>query len=162
MRRRSLWSEQSTEVRFFLLLSAFGIGIGIVYWFVAYETAGTVLLVGFGLATGLIGLRLLLVGAPRLRAGDPDRPFLDESGRLPDETLAPFAVGLGVAAVATGLIFGLAPVVLGALPLAWGASRWLSAARAELDAQVLDEARGRPRPRNEVASRATGTRRIEP
>jgi len=39
MRRRSPWSEQPTEVRFLLLLSAFGIGIGIVYWFVAYETA---------------------------------------------------------------------------------------------------------------------------
>jgi len=140
MRLRNLWSVQPAEVRLFLLLSAFGIGIGIVYWFVAYETAGTTLLVGFGLATGLIGLRLLLVGAPRLRAGDPDRPFLDETGRLPDETLAPFAVGLGVAVAATGLIFGVAPVVLGLLPLAWGASRWLRAARAELDAQVLEEA----------------------
>ena len=140
MRLRKLWAEQAAEVRFFLLLSAFGIGIGIVYWFVAYETAGTILLIGFGLATGLIGLRLLLVGAPRVRAGDPERPFLDESGRLPDETLAPFAVGLGVAVAATGLIFGIAPVVLGLLPLAWGASRWLSAARAELDAQVIEEA----------------------
>jgi uncharacterized membrane protein YfcA len=139
MRLRKLWAEQAAEVRFFLLLSAFGIAIGIVYWFVAYETAGTVLLIGFGLATGLIGLRLLLAGR-RVRAADPDRPFLDESGRLPDETLAPFAVGLGVAVAATGLIFGVAPLMLGLLPLAWGASRWLSAARVELDAQVLDEA----------------------
>jgi hypothetical protein len=140
MRLRRLWAQQPAEVRFFLLLSAFGLGIGIVYWFVAYETAGTVLLIGFGLATGLIGLRLLLVRAPRTRSGDPVRPFLDESGRLPDETLAPFAVGLGVAVAATGLIFGVAPVVLGLLPLAWGAWRWLSSARAELDAQVREEA----------------------
>ncbi|MDQ6793506.1 MAG: hypothetical protein M3067_01560 [Chloroflexota bacterium] len=140
MRLRSAWSEQPAEVRFFLLLSAFGIAIGIVYWFVAYETAGTVLLIGFGLATGLIGLRLLLADRPRIPAADLDRPFLDESGRLPDETLAPFAVGLGVAVAATGLIFGVAPVLLGLLPLAWGASRWLSAARAELDAQVREDA----------------------
>ena len=71
--------------------------------------------------------------------GGVDRPFLDETGRLPDETMAPFAVGLGVAIAGTGLIFGPAPVIVGLLPLAWGAWGWLSGARAELDAQELDD-----------------------
>jgi hypothetical protein len=119
-----------------------------------------VLLVGFGAATGVIGLRLVADPASRIvreraRAaavetipagegtgagtGGVDRPFLDETGRLPDETIAPFAVGLGVAIAATGLIFGPAPVIVGLLPLAWGAWAWLSGARAELDAQERDD-----------------------
>ena len=94
------------------------------------------LLVGFGAATGLIGSRLAADPAARVvreraRAtgaetiprgegtgtgtGGVDRPFLDETGRLPDETIAPFAVGLGVAIAATGLIFGPAPVIVGLL-----------------------------------------------
>jgi hypothetical protein len=155
-RRTLTAADEPQEVRFFLLLSAFGIIVGAIYWFVSYESAGTVLLLGFGAATGLIGLRLALDPASRLvrersraRAadtipagegtgagtGDVDRPFLDETGRLPDETIAPFAVGFGVAIAATGLIFGPAPVIVGLLPLAWGAWAWLSGARAELDAQ---------------------------
>jgi hypothetical protein len=128
-----------------------------VYWFVSYEPAGTVLLLGFGLATGLVSFRLLSdPGSRRVRAaareaspgalaesygpgggtGGVDRPFLDERGRLPDESIAPFAVGLGAALASTALIFGPAPAIVGLLPFAWGAWAWLSGARAELDAQV--------------------------
>jgi hypothetical protein len=160
VRRTLTAADQPQEARVFLLLSAFGIVVGAIYWFVSYESAGTVLLLGFGAATGVIGLRLAADPASRLvreraraRAtetipagegtgagtGGVDRPFLDESGRLPDETIAPFAVGLGVAIAATGLIFGLAPVIVGVLPLAWGAWAWLSGARAELDAQERDD-----------------------
>jgi hypothetical protein len=159
-RRTLTAADQPQEVRFFLLLSAFGIIVGLIYWFVAYESAGTVLLLGFGVATGLIGLRLAADPVSRLvrersRAaaadtipggegtgagtGNVDRPFLDETGRLPDETIAPFAVGFGVAIAATGLIFGPAPVIVGLLPLGWGAWSWLSGARAELDAQERDD-----------------------
>ena len=160
LRRTLTAADQPQEARFFLFLSAFGFVVGVIYWFVAYESAGTVLLVGFGAATGLIGSRLAAdpaarVARERARAseaetiprgegtgtgtGGVDRPFLDETGRLPDETIAPFAVGLGVAIAATGLIFGPAPVIVGLLPLAWGAWGWLSGARAELDAQELDD-----------------------
>jgi hypothetical protein len=164
LRRTLTAADQPQEVRFFLLLSVFGIVVGVIYWFVAYESAGTVLLLGFGAATGLIALRLGIDPASRLvrerarataeePAADPipaaegtgsgtggvDRPFLDETGRLPDETIAPFAVGAGLAIAATGLIFGPAPVIVGLLPLAWGAWAWLSGARAELDAQERDD-----------------------
>jgi hypothetical protein len=60
-----------------------------------------------------------------------DRPFGDETGLLPDPTLAPFAIGLGVALCMLGVLFGPAPVLVGLLPLGWGALLWLSAARAE-------------------------------
>jgi hypothetical protein len=155
--RRLLASNQPQEARFFLVLSVFGLVIAVVYWFVSYEPAGTVLLFGFGLATGLISSRLLSDPAARRvrtavrdRAAGPlpdadgpgggtggvDRPFLDEGGRLPDESIAPFAVGLGAALASTALIFGPAPAIIGLLPFAWGAWTWLSGARAELDAQV--------------------------
>jgi hypothetical protein len=39
-------------------------------------------------------------------------------------------------------VFGLAPVIVGVLPLAWGAWRWLTAARDELTATDQDERTG--------------------
>ncbi|HKG57186.1 MAG TPA: hypothetical protein VKA85_08055 [Candidatus Limnocylindrales bacterium] len=151
--RRLLLADEPQEARFFALMSAFGLAVAVVYWFVSYEAAGTVLLIGFGIATGVMALRLVLDPSSRLvrrqargddpteregpggGTGDVDRPFLDESGRLPDETIAPFAVGLGVALAATSLIFGAAPAIVGLLPFAWGAWAWLSGAGAELEAQ---------------------------
>jgi hypothetical protein len=151
--RRLLGLDEPQETRVFLLMSAFGLIVGVVYWFLSYEVAGTILLLGFAIATGLIAGRLIIgpAGAAVRRrardraapAGDApsggtgaiDRPFLDESGRLPTETIAPFAVGLGVAVAATAVVFGPAPFIVGLLPLGWGAWSWLTAARAELAAQ---------------------------
>ena len=166
--RRVVAADEAHETRVFLFMAAFGLVVAAIYWLVSYEPAGTAMLGGFGLATGVIGLRLAVAPVSRQlrrhgRAGAPapavarvpdvpdvpdvpekdapgggaggvDRPFLDESGRLPDETIAPFAVGIGLAVAFTGVIFGPAPVVVGALPLAWGAWAWLTAARDELAA----------------------------
>lgn len=167
--RRLTAADEPQETRVFLLIAGFGIFIGIVYWFLSYEVAGTILLLAFGVATGLIALRLFVDpssaevrSASRARPREPhaeeedepgggtggiDRPFLDETGRFPAESLAPFAVGLGAASAATGLIFGPAPVLVGILPFAWGAWTWLRGASDELDAVALDEGR------NEAASR---------
>lgn len=162
--RRMLPANQPQEVNFFLFLAVFGLVITTVYWFVSYEAAGTVLLLGYVLATGAVGLRLAIdPGAALVRrrssarghdvrenspdqpdpggegptaagTGGIDRPFNDEEGRIPGETLAPFAVGLGVAIASTGAIFGPAPVVVGLLPLLWGAWAWLRGASDELRA----------------------------
>ena len=153
--RRILNASQETRV--FLLMAAFGLIVAATYWFVSHEAAGTVLLAGFGLATGLIAV-LLAASDPTSRRpanaggdafGEPDttvdgtsgldRPFADESGRLPGATVAPFAVGAGVALAATGVIFGLAPIIVGALPLAWGAWHWLTSAGDELIATERDD-----------------------
>jgi hypothetical protein len=148
-------ADQPQETRFFLLIAGWAGALGLIYWFVSYEVAGTVLLAGLALASGLISAWLIRArrlamrrqaasGTPDLTVdrtdasgggtGSVDRPFLDESGRLPDPTLAPFAVGLGIALVALGPVFGLAPVAVGVLSLLSGASLWLGAARDELDA----------------------------
>ena len=178
--RRLLPTNQPQEVNFFLFLAAFGLVITVVYWFVSNEAAGTALLLGYVLATGAVGLRLAVdPGAALVRrrssarrhdvrensseqpdpggegptaagTGGIDRPFNDEEGRIPGETLAPFAVGLGVAIASTGAIFGPAPVVVGLLPLAWGAWAWLRGASDELSA--MDAARD-----TEVVPRRSGT-----
>ncbi|HEU4920208.1 MAG TPA: hypothetical protein VFT20_10750 [Candidatus Limnocylindrales bacterium] len=165
--RRLVAADEAQETRVFLFMAAFGLVVAAIYWFVSYELAGTVLLAGFGLATGVIGARLVAdpasarvrrrsrsrgtsapdvlgevgdtIDAPAEGSGEIDRPFVDETGRIPDATLAPFAVGLGLALAATGLVFGPAPVIVGLLPLAWGAWRWLTAAGAELRATHIDE-----------------------
>jgi uncharacterized membrane protein YfcA len=155
---------QAQETRVFLLMAAFGFLVAAIYWFVSYEVAGTILLFGFGLATAVIAAKLAVDPASkRLRrqpaptrdsadtgiasaggAAGVDRPFADETGRLPDATIAPFAVGAGVALAATGLVFGIAPVIVGLLPLGWGAFTWLSSASDELRATEAEAAADEP------------------
>jgi hypothetical protein len=149
-----------------LAIAALGFALGAAYWFVAYEVAGTILLLGFGLATGIVGVVLGLDRrarqvAARARAGaaredgvdarpmgedvagggtgQVDRPFADETGRLPSETLAPFAAGLGIATAFTAVIFGPALLVAGALPLGWGVRAWLTGASEEYRATAADD-----------------------
>jgi hypothetical protein len=127
------------EARLFQFIAVLAVIVGAVYWFVSYEAAGTLLLIGFAVASGLIGLLLASAGGDwRATAGrgrDPERPLLDERGRSPSPTLAPFAVGVGASIALLSLVFGPAPLLVGILPFAWGAIDWLRRARAELDAQ---------------------------
>lgn len=138
------FANQPQETRFFLLIAGWAGALGVIYWFVSYEVAGTVLLAGLALATGTLSVWLMRSQRLRRRRAEAaapeavDRPFLDEEGRLPAPTLAPFAVGLGVALAALGPVFGLAPVAVGAVSFLWGAGTWLGAAREEFDAQKRD------------------------
>ena len=103
------------EVRLFGRLSAYALVVGTIYWFVSYELAGTVLLLGFGLATGLAFIILFrrdrkvraarAAGAPIRDDGagpGPDGPFGDESGPVPTRSAAPLVVGFGIAVIALG------------------------------------------------------------
>ena len=132
------------EARVFQSIAALAVIVGVVYWFVSYEAAGTLLLIGFAVASGIIGLLLASAGSDwREAAGrrgsgrgrDAERPLLDERGRIPSPTLAPFAVGVGASIALLSLVFGPAPLLVGILPFAWGALDWLRRASAELDAQ---------------------------
>lgn len=137
----SIGLRSPTEARVFQGIALLAAIVATIYWFVSYEAAGTLLLLGFAVASGVIGLLLANAGsdwrasASRRRSYDPDRPFLDERGRIPSPTLAPFAVGIGAAVALLSLVFGPAPLLVGVLPLAWGAADWLRRASAELDAQ---------------------------
>jgi hypothetical protein len=174
--RRLLLLDQPQETRFFLFLGGFGIVLAALYWFLTYEVAGTVLLAGFGLGTGLLGIGLLrarprhvavaAAGGDRESSADQetsataqatrgeaadlpgggaagvDTPFDTPLGRLPGETLAPLALGLGIALAITAVVFGPWLLVAGLLPTAWGAWTWLAAARDEL-AATAERPRGR-------------------
>ena len=125
------------EVLVFGRLAAFGIIVGGVYWFVSYEPAGTVLLLGFGVATG-VGAILLGANARHRGAAGPGSadagPFLHEPGRIPAPAFAPFHVGAGLGIVALGLAFGPLLVLTGVVIVAIGARYWLEAAMREADA----------------------------
>jgi hypothetical protein len=144
--RRLLLAGRPAETRFFLFVGAFGLVLTAIYWVLTYELAGTVLLAGFGLGALLVGVVLLVarrgagVSAP---ADGGTNPFGDESGRIPGETLAPLALGLGISLALTAVVFGPWLVVAGIVPLAWGAWTWLAGARDELDATEDAERRGR-------------------
>jgi hypothetical protein len=176
--RRLLLRDHPQETRFFLFVGVFGIVLAVVYWVLTYELAGSTLLLGFGFGAGLLGLALLrsrpravaLAARRGAReegsdpgsqlpegmdpdvagggAGGIDTPFDDPSGRLPDETLAPLSLGLGLALAITALVFGPWLLVAGLLPLAWGAWTWLAGARDELDATVEDESLAASRARS--------------
>src|SRR5262245_30811077 len=64
--RRRGWAALSQEARLFARMSAFGLVIAVVYWFLTYEPAGTVLLFLFGVAAG-IGAVAEIVGSRRAR-----------------------------------------------------------------------------------------------
>lgn len=137
MIRRLLLAGRPAETRFFLFVGAFGLVLAAAYWILTSELAGTVLLVGFGLGGGLLGVRLLAgrrEAGRRLPADGGTNPFGDERGRLPGETLAPLALGLGLSLALTAVVFGPWLVIAGSVPLAWGAWTWLTGARDELDA----------------------------
>ena len=166
--RRLLAATGPAEARFFLFVGGFGLLLATIYWIVSYELAGTALLAGFGLGAGLLGVRLRIERPGRAAeppgdtmalpgvdaAGGPATPFRDEAGRLPGDTLAPLALGLGIALGLTAVVFGPWLLVAGIVPLAWGAWTWLNGARDELAATVADETRT---PRSQGAAPDMGT-----
>lgn len=158
---RARWSGLAEEVRLLGRISVYALFIGTVYWFVSYEVAGTVLLVGFGVGTGA-GFVVLWRGSrtpartaqavPVESAGpaagraadpaaDPDGPFGDESGAIPGASIVPLEMGFGITVMALGLVFGLWLTAAGLIPFLAGAWSWLHAVGGEIPS--LGEARDR-------------------
>jgi hypothetical protein len=167
--RSLLLFNEPQETRFFLVIAAWGLATGIIYWIVSSEPAGTALLIGLALASGAVTASLVRsrrlatarerreraegadpnppvpesgVDLPGAGTGGVNRPFLDEEGRIPEPTLAPLAVGLGVALVGWATIFGLAPLSLALIAFLWGTAMWLRGASDEYGATVRDEVDG--------------------
>ena len=105
--------------RVFLAVGAFVALLALVYWFTAYEEAGTALL---ALAAGLslwCAAYLWLQRRPR-----HDRPPASAAtppvGYLPPASAWPFAIGLGAATVLNGMVLGTWVIVPGVAILALG------------------------------------------
>ena len=134
------------EARVFAEMAVFGLLVGGGYWFLTYETAGSVLLVAFGAASA-IALIAIVIGSRRGRRS-PDRATLPEARPaaearvgepLPRPGWSPLLIGLGLGGLALGAAFGPWLAIAGLLVTLAAARGWLETAMRE-----TDEARGAP------------------
>ena len=127
----------SDEAVLFGRLAIFGSVVGVAYWFLTYETAGTVMLIGFGVASAVASISLW-TKPPRsalvasLPDGELPAGWRDE--RIPAPAFAPLIVGAGVAITALGLALGPLIMPLGIVIALIGGRYWLEAAIGEADA----------------------------
>jgi cytochrome c oxidase subunit IV len=133
------------EILVFGRLAAFGLVVGTLYWFVAYETVGTVLLLGFGAATA-VASAILWTRSRKAGGAADERQFGSEPGQIPAPAYAPFHVGVGAAIMALGLVFGPLLALTGFVVVVIGARSWLEAAMREADASTAQDRQGRRPP----------------
>ena len=139
------------ELRFMMRSAFYSSFVGIAYWVLTREPAGTVLLLGCGLAATVMFGALLyewrqsghrLSGPPwrwvLLPPADAESHTTDESGRLPRPTMAPISGALGVALLALALVFGIWMAVAAIVPLLVGLRLWLRDVMAEFRAVDVD------------------------
>lgn len=128
----------SDEAVLFGRLAIFGIVVGAVYWFLTYESAGTVMLVLFGVASAVASISLW-AKPPRgaVEAGLPDGQVAPGWGdeRIPAPAFAPLIVGAGLAITALGLALGPLILPVGVVVVVIGGRYWLEAAEAEAAAR---------------------------
>jgi cytochrome c oxidase subunit IV len=128
----------SDEAVLFGRLAIFGIVVGVVYWFLTYETAGTVMLVGFGVASAVASISLWAKpprGAVEAGLADGEVPPRWGDERIPAPAFAPLIVGAGVAITALGLALGPLILPVGIVVVAIGGRYWLEAAEREAEAR---------------------------
>lgn len=128
--------DPKVPTRIFLFVGLFLLALGILYGATAYEESGTVMLLGGG-ALGLwIGAYLWLqlrAGTDDDEAAGPDTAtarvpsaaaegvVVEHEGLyLPHASAWPFAIGLGAATLANGLVLGLWVIVPGVALMAIG------------------------------------------
>ncbi len=140
------------ELRFMLRSAFYSTFVGIAYWLLTREVAGTVLLLFVGLsATVMFGALLYewrraghrLQGPfwrwALLPPADLESHTTDESGRLPRPTLAPLSGAVGIALLSLSLVFGIWMALAAIVPLLAGLRGWLRDVMAEYDAVARDQ-----------------------
>ncbi|HEY8523563.1 MAG TPA: cytochrome c oxidase subunit 4 [Acidimicrobiales bacterium] len=116
--------------RVFLAVGAFVGLLAVIYWFTAYEDAGTALLVVAAVLGLWCGAYLWLQHRPRPGKGAPDAAGGEPPvGWLPHASVWPFAIGLGTATVFNGLVLGIWVIVPGAALLALGIGGFVAQTR---------------------------------
>jgi hypothetical protein len=107
----------------FLAVGAFVLVVGAIYWGTAYEESGTVMLIVAGLLSLWISAYLWL--RARTPSTEPGETVAVERSAevvhyLPHASVWPFAIGLGAATLANGLVLGVWLIVPGALVMVLG------------------------------------------
>jgi hypothetical protein len=102
-----------TFTRYLWVLTAFGLGLGTVYWLITEETTGAVLLWIFGLMPLILGAwtaRHEHRGDPALPEDDPEADPAAEAGQpvgiFPAVTLWPLVFVAGIVTTGAGLVYG--------------------------------------------------------
>jgi len=113
-----------TSVRFLVLAGAFGIFIGIVYWFVAQEPAGTTLLILMGVAPMIMAYVVWRrTSGKRFPEDENNATYAedagDELGHFSTGSLWPFVMAGGVLLALQGFIYGVWLLFSGLLIFAW-------------------------------------------
>jgi hypothetical protein len=141
------------EVRFFLRTTLYSAAVGVLYWYISYEVAGSVMLAFVVLATGLVvGFLTIAVRATRgeLAAGDGGavsrlaRPILQTVGvvvprtaalevrlgaglgRFPRGSAWPMIGGAGALLVGLGLVYGPWLLLPGIVVVAFTVWGWIT------------------------------------
>lgn len=111
--------------RYFVLLFLFAAIVGTVYWFITYESVGTVLLLAFACTPAIIAVFAIRHGSMRERRAEDDAEADPASeagevlGPFPAETVWPIFLVLGTIVTGASLVYGLILVPLGAALLVW-------------------------------------------
>jgi hypothetical protein len=125
---RPLVDDRIVGRRVFLFIGVFVALMAALYWFTSYEDAGSVLLL---LAAGLalwFGTYLWSAQRKAAAGGAAD----DGPHYLPVASAWPFAIGLGTATIANGLVLGIWVVVPGVAVLALGIGGFIHQSRHRL------------------------------
>ena len=109
----------STGARVLAGAALFSFVVTAIYWFVADEPAGTILLAAMALATGALGV----YAASRARRPSPaeDRPDAkpaddaEDVGVFPAGTAVPVLLAASLAVAGAGVVFGSGVLALGAI-----------------------------------------------
>lgn len=124
----------SDEAKVFARMSIFGVVVGAIYWFLTYETAGSALLLGFGVAAGVATAAIVV----RSRGAASDAAPADaqvgdsESAEpFPEPGWAPLVISLGLGGLALGAAFGPWLTIAGLLVAIAGGATWLGSAVRE-------------------------------
>jgi hypothetical protein len=109
--------DRAVPRRVFLAIGSFMVVLAVLYWFTAYEDAGTVML-AVAAVLGLWFGAFLWLQQRRRTAVDAGAAPADYY--LPEASAWPFAIGLGAATVANGLVLGVWVIVPGVAVLGLG------------------------------------------
>ena len=124
----------TAEAKLFARMAIFGVAIGVAYWFLTYETAGSVMLTTFGAASGLAAVAIWLGSRRRTTARPVGASAYGTAEPVPHPGWAPIGIAIGLGGVALAGPFGPWLAIAGLFLAIRSAKAWLDAHMRESDA----------------------------